>query len=66
MEQGKLSVLQWNKHHNLLIQKQNKKYLILHCVKSDWFYLIQIWSLKQYFIRENCSKIFVCEIAMQT
>ena len=51
--------------------QQKITYLILYCVKSDWFYLIKIWSLKQYFICENRSKdalncCEVCEIVMQT
>ena len=46
-------------------------YLILYCIKSDSFYFIQTWSLKQYFIRENRSKDALnhhelCEITMQT
>ena len=43
--------------------------LILYCVKSEWFYSIQIWSLKQHFIHENPSRDAlnhhkICEIAI--
>ena len=64
-----VSVLQWNKHPNSKTQ-QKITYLLLYCVKSDWFYSIQIWSLKKCFICENrskdtlnCSKL--CGITMQ-
>ena len=43
-----VSVLQWNKHPNSKTQ-QKITYLLLYCVKSDWFYSIQIWSLKTIF-----------------
>ena len=64
-----VSVLQWNKHPNSKTQ-QKITYLLLYCVKSDWFYSIQIWSLKKHFICENCSKDTLncsklCGIAMQ-
>ena len=52
-EQGRMSVLQLNKHPYLVnsknVTKNNNIYLILYCVKSDWFYSIQIWALQTIF-----------------
>ena len=73
MEQGRVSSVTMKQTSRPINSKMQQKitYLILYCVKSDSFYLIQIWSLKQYFICENRSKdalncCEVCEIVMQT
>ena len=50
-EQGRMSVLEWNKYPYPVNSKTQQKitYLILHCAKSNWFYPIQIWALQTIF-----------------